>query len=134
MRILIAEDDPVNYTILGKLLKKYGEIKIVTNGLSALNAYAKAMKENAPYDILFLDIMMPEMDGHQVLKTIREKERQLGIYNQEDQLKIIMATSVDEHDSIMQSLKNGCIHYFLKPYNPELLDDLMETMGYEKVS
>lgn len=132
MKILIAEDDPINYTILGNLLKNYGDCKIVTNGVSALNAYAKAFREEDPYDVLFLDLNMPKMEGGEVLEKIRIFEHKQGIYDESNQLKVIIATAIDQHDTVMKSFKQGCQDYFLKPYNPQELDDLMESMGYGK--
>ena len=76
MRILIAEDDLVSRKFLGKVLSKYGEFDMVVEGLEAIDAYMISIKENNPYVLICLDIIMLKVDGVKVLKTIRDTEFQ----------------------------------------------------------
>ena len=76
MKILIVEDDIISRTFLSKFLDQYGECDIVVDGMEALDAYLIAEKEKQPYDLIFLDIMMPKIDGTKVLKAIRDFEKQ----------------------------------------------------------
>lgn len=80
MRILIAEDDLASRKVLYKFLSNYGECDITIDGMEALEAFMLAWDEGKPYDLICLDIMMPELDGVKTLKTIRDIE------NQKDQL------------------------------------------------
>ncbi|RYD05848.1 hypothetical protein N752_08110 [Desulforamulus aquiferis] len=59
MRMLIAEDDFVSREFLFKLLSRYGECDLVVDGLEALDAYLIAVKDEKPYDLICLDIIMP---------------------------------------------------------------------------
>lgn len=61
---------------MGKFLSQYGECDIVVDGMEALDAYLIAIKEEDPYDLICLDIMMPKVDGVKVLKAIRDFEVQ----------------------------------------------------------
>ena len=74
MKIMIADDDFVCRMLLQKLLSPLGECVTVINGLEAINAFRVALSEKAPFDLLCLDIMMPEMDGQDALKAIRRIE------------------------------------------------------------
>jgi len=123
MKILIVEDNPVNYRMLQVLLEQYGEIEIAVNGRAGLAAFERAHQKNSPIELIFLDIVMPEMDGHEVLERIRALERGKGLVTEEQQVKVVMSTSQDRTDS-----------YFLKPYNALELEDLMDQMGFSKVN
>ena len=74
MRILIVEDDLASRKIMLKILSKYGECDVTVDGLEAVDAFMLAQKENKPYDLVCLDIMMPKLDGVNVLKVIRSLE------------------------------------------------------------
>jgi len=93
MKILIVEDNFINRFVMQKMLLKYGECDSVVNGKEAVDAYTIAFEESKPYDYIFLDIMMPEMDGREALKIIRAKEKESGV-PPKDETKIII---VDFH-------------------------------------
>lgn len=71
MRVLVAEDDIVSRKFLCKFLSRYGECDQAVDGMEAIDAYIAAVKDQKPYDLICLDIMMPKVDGIKALKTIR---------------------------------------------------------------
>ena len=78
MKTLIAEDDFTSRLLLQAILSPYGECHIAVNGREALHAFNLAHEEGHPYDLVCLDIMMPELDGHAVLSALRPLKRLKG--------------------------------------------------------
>jgi len=121
MRILIVEDDFTARYVLQKILSEFGECDIVVNGEEAIKAVEIARSEGKPYDVIFLDIMMPIMDGVDALKGIRKQERDLGI-SPEKEVKIIMLTALDTPKDVIESYyKGGCDLYLVKPIEKKKL-------------
>ena len=79
MKSLIVEDDFSSRFLLQGLLEPYGDCHVAVNGREAVSAYRMALDAGQPYDLVCLDIMMPEMDGHAALKEIRAMEESKGI-------------------------------------------------------
>ena len=79
MKTLIVEDEFTSRRLLQKILAAYGECDIAIHGKEALEAFRLARDEREPYDLICLDIMMPEMDGQETLKMIRKTEEEMGI-------------------------------------------------------
>jgi two-component system chemotaxis response regulator CheY len=124
MRILIVEDDFGSRRILQRILSTYGECDVAINGVEAVEAYMAAFTEDAPYDLICLDIMMPEMDGREALIKIREYEEDNGIVGLQ-KTKIIMTTALDDPKSIVGSFKDQCEAYLVKPITS---DDLIKKL------
>lgn len=128
MRILIAEDDMISRKFLSKFLSQYGECDLTVDGLEALDAFLLSLKDNNPYDLICLDIMMPKVDGVKVLKTIRQLERQNGVLP-EEHAKVIMVTALGETNYVQQSFELGCDAYAAKPIDIDQLVKVMEKLG-----
>ena len=79
MKILIAEDDFASRKFMLRFLSKYGECDVTVDGMEAVDAFLMALDSDEGYDLVCLDIMMPEIDGYQVLKTIRDIERERSV-------------------------------------------------------
>ena len=110
LRILIAEDDLASRRFLSKFLSAYGECDITIDGMEALEAFMISWDEGRPYDLICLDIMMPELDGIKTLRTIRDIENQKGI-EESNRVKIIMTTALNDKDSILNAFDTGCEAY-----------------------
>jgi len=115
MRALIAEDDFIARKYLKEILSPYGDCDIVVDGQEAVQAFRLAWDEKKPYDLICLDIMMPNMDGHQALKEIREMERTIGIKGSSE-VKVIMITALGEPKNVCEAYyKGGATSYIVKP-------------------
>lgn len=127
MRILIVEDDSVSRRFLQKFLSQYGECDVVVDGMEALDAFLYSLRENTPYRLICLDIMMPRIDGIKVLKTIRELEIQKGILPK-DRSKVIMTTALNEAELVRAAFELGCEGFAAKPLDTQKLAEVMKKL------
>ena len=103
MRILLAEDDAAIRTVLKKRLEFSGyEVYAVDNGLAALDALG-----SQDFDILISDIMMPAMDGHELLKAVRAGKKDIPV---------LFLTAKDSSSDIVEGLDMGADDYMVKPF------------------
>jgi len=140
-RILLAEDNITNQLVALGILKKFGlRADAVANGVEVLRAL-----KTLPYDLVLMDVQMPEMDGIEATKRIRKNEKimmsdECGMMKEEEPEKLVAHSSSIHHSSIpiiamtahvMQGdrercLKAGMNDYISKPVTPEALAEIME--------
>ena len=125
MKVLIAEDDFASRKFMLRFIEKYGECDVTVDGKEAVEAYKMAVECGEPYDLICLDIMMPEMDGHQALKTIRKIEEENGVA-EDDRIKIVMTTALSETRHVTKAFENGCTAYAGKPINQDKLEAMLK--------
>lgn len=124
MKTLIVEDDFTSRVVLQGLLKSYGESHIAVNGKEAVEAAVLSLNAGKPYDLICMDIMMPEMDGQEALKKIRDAESQRGI-NSTKGSKVLMTTALGNIKNVMQAYHNLCDGYLTKPIDKsKLIEEL----------
>ena len=130
MKILIAEDAPVNQVLLTSFLSPYGECHVVSDGDAAIEAFEKSLDlDILDFDLVCLDIMMPKRDGQAVLQKIREMERERGIGSGQ-QVKVLMITALDDSENIMEALVKGqCEGYLTKPVSRVTLQNQLGMLG-----
>lgn len=128
MRILIAEDDFASRKALLKFLSVYGECDVTVDGMEAIDAFLMALEEDAPYDLVCLDVMMPIMDGYQALKNIRDIEKEKNI-PEEEKAKVIMTTALNEEKNVKKAFELGCTVYCAKPIDMDKLKSMLEKLG-----
>ncbi len=132
-KVLIVEDEEMSRNLMAVLLKTHFEkCDKVVNGSEAIDAYIHSLEEQEPYDLICLDIMMPEMDGQTALQAIREIEKERGIGGR-DMVKVLMTTSLDGAKEIMRAfIKGSCEGYLTKPIDPDKLNDYLKKFGLYK--
>lgn len=115
LKILIVEDEFISRALLIELMAAYGVCHVAVDGLEAIEVMRRAFQKDERYDLVCLDIMMPEMDGQEVLTEIRNMERDLGLVGR-DATKIIMTTALADSGNIMKAFTEGrCEAYLTKP-------------------
>lgn len=129
MKCLIVEDDFTARKLMLVYLSKHAECDVAINGKEAVDAVRCALEEKDPYDLLCLDVSMPEMDGQEALKIIRQMEQEHGILLGHDSVKVIMTTAFDDKDHIMTAFNLGCESYIVKPVSKEKLFAEIEKLG-----
>ena len=108
--ILIVDDMEVNRQVLHDVMLSLGHTPVLAeNGLSAL----ESLRQHPP-DLVLLDILMPKMDGYEVLIHIKDDDALRDI-------PVIMISAVDELDSIVRCIEQGADDYLIKPFHPPLL-------------
>ncbi len=131
MRILIAEDEFINQRLLQKYVSHLGECDIAIDGPKALEMVREAMKGGNHYDLIFLDIIMPGMDGLDVLKEIREMENKFNI-PESQRAKIIMTTALADRQNVVRAAFQQCDAYLIKPVKPQEIMKKLKTLGLLK--
>jgi CheY-like chemotaxis protein len=108
--VLIVDDNQVNRKLLSRILEEQRHTyRTAENGLRALESLATEQ-----FDVVLLDIMMPEMDGYETLTRIKQDEQLRHI-------PVIIISAVDEIDSVVRCIKIGAVDYLAKPFNATLL-------------
>jgi len=115
-KILVVDDEPLNINILVELLKDRYKMMAAKNGLQALKA---ARSSNKP-DLILLDIMMPEMDGYEVCRLLKEDD------NTKD-IPVIFISAMNETLDETKGFDVGAIDYITKPISPKTLEARVHT-------
>ncbi|TVS11087.1 MAG: response regulator [Gammaproteobacteria bacterium] len=128
MKTLIVEDDHTSRLLMRALTQSFGPVHLAVNGREAVDSVARALKMGEPYDFICLDIMMPEMDGQEALKAIRNLEQDHEV-PLEQRAKIIMTTALDDMKTVMAAYGGSCDGYLTKPVDQGRLLDEMRSAG-----
>jgi two-component system chemotaxis response regulator CheY len=125
LRSLLVEDDFTSRLVLQTFLSRYGDCHVATNGREAVGAFRAALQQGQTYDLICMDIMMPEMDGREAARQIRAMEEVKGI-SSTDGAKIVMTTAVSDLKEVARSFQDLCDAYLVKPV------DLAQLLGHMK--
>ena len=127
MRALIVEDEFLSRKVLRSFLMTLFEVDIVVNGREAVEAFKLAHTEKQPYDLILMDIMMPEVDGIEALRKIRETETQEKL---KPKAKVIMTTALDDPQTVIKTFYDGeASAYIVKPVAKDKLYEELEKLG-----
>lgn len=117
-RLLVVDDYPDNHLLLKSSLEQEGyRVTALSDGLSALDFIAAHPRE---VDLILLDLMMPGIDGMEVLETVRE-------YYARHELPVIMTTALGDDENVIRALQSGANDYVTKPVKIEPLIERIST-------
>ncbi len=125
LRMLLVEDDFTSRLLLQTFLSRHGLCHIAVNGKEAVEAVRSALERGDRYDLICMDIMMPEMNGREAVRRVRALEEEHGIHSTSG-AKIIMTTAVDDIKEVIRCFKELCDAYLVKPV------DLAKLLGHMK--
>lgn len=129
MRILVVDDDYVSRTQIKSLLSHHGDCDAASSGEIALLMVRAAHAEDASYELITVDIEMPHMNGHQMLRNLRVLERELDAIAQDREAKVLMISAMGDGNNIFASFREGCEGYIVKPVSAAKLQSALSELG-----
>jgi two-component system, chemotaxis family, chemotaxis protein CheY len=127
LRVLIVDDDPLSVHILQAFVASYALSDAAVNGTEALEKFRSALSSHT-YDIVFLDIVMDDMQGFEVLSAMRKMEADRGILLAEG-ARIIMTSSLSDYSSVSSAFRNSCDAYLIKPVSRAKVVEALDELG-----
>jgi two-component system chemotaxis response regulator CheY len=126
MRILIVDDGATNRLVLKAMLGSFGEVVMAENGVQAVWAFEESLTADDPFDLVCLDILMPEMDGLEALHSIRAAESR----HEAKRSVIVMVTGSRNPDHMLTALeREGCDGFVVKPVLWQTLRQVIARHG-----
>lgn len=108
--VLIVDDEPTNISLLNEVLKTDYKMMVAKDGKKAIIL----AQSSSPPDLILLDIVMPETDGYEVLKRLKNSDDTKDI-------PVIFVTSKAQDDDVTRGLEMGAVDYISKPFNPAVV-------------
>lgn len=131
MRVLIVDDDFDSRRLLQKIIYPYGYSDVAVDGEEAVEAFRRALGDGEAYDLICLDIMMPNMDGQQALREIRDIEKEEGVAK-DKAVKVIMVSALDDSKELHDAFFLGeATSYLVKPIRKQTLLEEMKNLGLD---
>lgn len=128
MKALVVDDCMLTREMLAMALEKYASVDRAENGADAVRMVTEALDGEVPYDLICMDLNMPEMSGNEALKLIRRKEELNGAAFRS---KAFMITSSSSPDDMMEALLSGdCDDYLTKPVMLKTFSELLHKHGF----
>lgn len=130
MKILVVDDEVVSRKKMEKIMTEFGECHIVESGKDAVDSFADAWRIGIPFDLISLDIGMPDISGIEVLTMIRSIEKEKALDNSQ-RVKVMMVTTHSDKDIVVNSMKAGCNNYIVKPFDRKRVVEKLVTLGFD---
>lgn len=127
MHVLVVDDNRTNRIVLTKMVKSFDCcVESAESGIQALKALRETVRKEKRFDLVLLDMRMPDMDGEQTLRAIRND-------TQIREATVIVLTSVGVRGEVAQLKALGCAGYLMKPIKQsQLYDAIITVMGLQK--
>ncbi len=133
MKSLVIDDDASSRALFVRCLEKYGDCDTASIGFDGINKFREAFKSAEPYDLVVIDIILPDINGNEVLKMIRTEE---DMSRTPDYFRtgIILTTSLDDNENrkLSEELTPGKEVYYVKSYGANGLNEKLQELGLPK--
>lgn len=129
VKCLVVDDDELGRELIAQYLEGVAVCDMAENGLKAVEMFRAAFEGGDPYDLMILDIVMPEMDGYAAAKEIRLIEKEWGV-SINDGLSIIVLSSLNTPGDVIQAYVSAkSAAHLVKPVQPDKLLGTMNKLG-----
>lgn len=129
MRALIVDDDFYSRSFLEYILHPYAACDAAVNGEDAIMAFKKALEGGTPYGLVFMDLLMPVVDGPRALNEIREIEKDFGVADDACCKIIITSVLEDGEDTHNAMYLGGATSFLQKPVDEKSILTELERLG-----
>lgn len=126
MKILIIEDEPISQKLLLHQLSPLGDCSVASTSEDAMALYRSSSERGEHFELICLDIMLPDASGQDILRQIREWEMENEV---QSPAKILMTTGLNDPENVVMSFQFGCEAYITKPISRETLFSELRKLG-----
>jgi two-component system chemotaxis response regulator CheY len=124
-RFLIVEDDELSCKVLEDFMSEFATCDTASDGRIGYELFEKAILEGHPYDLICSDLIMPDIDGHELVRLIRDREESLPIVDYIRTKIFVISSSDSPKDMTHAILDNCCDDYIVKPFQRETLKAML---------
>ncbi len=127
LKILIIDDDKASSNFLLKVFSDYGDCDIAIDGIEAVDAFILALEEGVPYELISLDLMLPLLEGENVLAAIRKIENDKRVDSLK-RVKVIVTSALNDTGLTRDLEKFGISGYFMKPLDVDQIKKFISSI------
>jgi len=132
VRCLVVDDDELGRELIAQYMDGIADCEMAENGLKAVDKFRSAFEGGNPYDLIILDLVMPEMDGHTAAKEIRTIEKEWGV-SITDGVNIIVLSSLNTPSDVIQAYVSArSAAHLVKPVQPDKLLVILGKLGIRR--
>lgn len=115
-RFLIIDDDALCRRMLQTHLSRYGRCEMAENGKDGFNLYQEALATSNPYELICVDLIMQDTNGHRLIREIRDYENDQPTFSHTTIFAVISVDSAYDKSELLR--KEVCESYIVKPFDP----------------
>lgn len=128
-RVLIVDDSRYQRHLITQALGSAFVSDQAADGREAVALFTAALAAGTPYDLVVMDILMPELNGHDALAAIRRLEAEYGLA-EEQRVPAVMLSSLDDSANMLRAqYDSGAQAYVTKPFTPTTLLEALSSLG-----
>ena len=127
MKVLVIEDERATQTLLSKILDPVSDCTVVGTAIEGIDEFTTCLMAFDLYDLVLVDIGLPDMGGIHALHVLRRFEKVKGI-SPVRRVKIIMMTGDADEEKVKESLQKGCDNFLIKPITKEKLQGKFDAV------
>jgi two-component system chemotaxis response regulator CheY len=128
-RFLVVEDEDMSRLMLQDFLAEFSSCDVAVNGKEGLQMFENALNEGKPYDLMCVDLIMPEMNGLALVRKVREIEKTHPLFSDFRTRVFIITSSDSTWDKADFLLENLCDDYIVKPFSRGALSGSLHSHG-----